>query len=523
MTTALGERMHKFRTAVLAAALGTTLATTVAPAEATPKPSLSFDACPGDLATPYPGMTCASVQVPLDYAAPEKGQLTLLVSKVPARDPAKRRGALFVNPGGPGAGAASYVGKLTKPDGKGATRLPPSVLDSYDIIGMDPRGVGHSSPFACVDPGYFGGPQPDPDATAGQEKLWQTWTKFAAGCQAKAGAVLPHLGTVNVAKDMDLVREKMGERKLSYLGFSYGTYLGAVYGELFGPKIDRMILDGNVNPEPEDLWYQAGLTQPPAVQKRVTDWLTWVAKYDSVFHLGGSAAETTKAWNAALEDFRAHPHGSVGVNELLGLAFNVMFAEVGWEDLGRALSDYAVKHDDSALVGMASPDATAAGVQKTSAFQSVICADSAWPADHAVYERDTAAVAKSSQFAWYNTFTSGAACASWPVPHGTRAPVTGKGMPKILMFNSVGDPATPYAGAVKLHKALPGSVLVTERDSGKHCVFANPIGYTNDRAQQLGAAYLTTGQLPPSDTTIAGHPVPGPSGTAAAEPQRAPA
>lgn len=472
--------------------------------------TIDFGACPADLATAYPELTCANVQVPLDYARPFGKQVTLLVSKVPAKNPAKRQGSLFVNPGGPGGGAADYVGRLSKPNGDGVTRLPASVLEAYDVIGMDPRGVAHSSPVHCVDPSAFAGPQPDPDNPVNFDAIWKFWGTFAKGCDEKSHSLLPHLGTRNVARDMDTLRVRLGGGKLNYLGFSYGTYLGAVYGEMFPQQVGRMVLDGNMNPEPTNLYYEAGLAQAPAMQARVENWLKWVAQYDSVFHLGKTFEQAKAAWDATLADFRKAPHGQVGANELLSAVFGTMYAEPGWTPLAQALSDYVVKKDDAALVDYAQPATDAGNEQSTAAFNAIACVDTAWPTDRAVWERDGAKAAKVSQFGYYNLWTS-AACAQWPVPQESRVLPSGRGLPKILMFNTIGDPATPYAGALKLHKRLPGSVMVTELDSGKHCVFANPIAAVNPDAQRIGADYLVTGALPAKDISIPGHALPVPA------------
>ncbi|GAB2784706.1 alpha/beta hydrolase [Amycolatopsis magusensis] len=496
----------------VAVALGV-VAGTAAPAGAR-QAGLSFGACPEDLAGTYPEMTCTTVQVPLDYTKPFGQQISLLVSKIPSKNPGKKRGSLFVNPGGPGGGAAEYVGRLSKADSTGTTRLPKDVLDAYDLIGMDPRGVEHSSPISCVEPDYFQAPQPDPDAPASRAEYWKVWGGYAEACGAKLKTVLPHLGTKNVARDMDRVRAGLGEDKLSFLGFSYGSYLGPVYGELFPGRTDRIVLDGLVNPEPEQMWYQAGFAQSPAVQQRVEDWLAWIAQYDSVFGLGSSVEQTRAAWNKTLADFRATPHGPVGAYELLGAVFGTMYAESGWEGLAHALSDYVNDGDDQGLLDWASPVPSEAGEQATAIFNAVTCLDAPWPADPAVWEADAAKVAPSSQFAWSNLWSS-AACRTWPAPAEQRVKITGNGLPKALLFQTEKDPATPYAGALKMHQALPGSVLITERDSGKHCVFANPIAVTNPDAQRIGADYLVRGVLPGGDGTIPGHKLPVPTGTSA--------
>jgi pimeloyl-ACP methyl ester carboxylesterase len=479
-------------------------------------PALIFGACPTDIAEFYPALTCATLKVPLDYSRPHGTKISLLVTKHAANNPSKRIGSLVVNPGGPGVSGAADAGSLTRSDATGFTKLDTAVLDAYDIIGFDPRGVFLSSPVSCAAPDHFGAPQPDPDAKASRNELWKLWSSYAVGCQANNKSVLPHLGTVDVARDMDAVRAALGERKLNYLGLSYGTYLGAVYGQLFPQRVGRMILDGNMDPTPKDLWYQVWLDQSAAFQKRFDhDYLPWVAKYDNVFHLGKTVAAVRAAWNKTVTDFRTKPHGDVGGGEMIGAAYAAMFSEAGWIGFTRAFSAYAVGGDDSILTDIAAPDLSADGEQANAIFNSVICADSQWPRSQAKYERDAAKLAKTSQFAWYIMWTSGSACQSWAFDSPSPVQITGKGLPGVLLFNSIGDPGTPYAGALKMHQALPTSVLVTEKNSGKHGVFANPRTAVNPAANAIGTSYLLTGELPATDTTIAGHPLPIPTPDAA--------
>lgn len=508
--------MKKWFLAALVAAVSTASGGVAASAAATapsaPRAGIGFGACPSDLAQSYPDLTCAKVSVPVDYADPGKGSTSVLISKRAARDPAKRRGTLLVDPGGPGAGGAAYVGKLTKPDAAGATRLPAAVLDSYDVIGLDPRGVAHSAdPVSCVDPSYLAGPRPDPDAAANRAAYWTYWTGFARGCEDKSGSLLAHVGTRDVARDMDRIRADLGESKISYLGFSYGTYLGAVYGTMFPGRVDRMVLDGNVDPTPEKMWYRAALAQDAAVQKRFESWEAWAAKYDGTFHLGTTAEQVASAWNRTLADFRKSPHGAVGANELLTTVLGMMYDDSSFQPLAQAVADYTRNGDDAGLVGLATPGTTADAERSTASYTAVICRDAAWPADKSTYETDAAKEAATSQFAWSNMWSSGTPCRDWPVAHEQRVLPDGKGLPPILMFNATGDPATPYAGALRMHRALPSSVLVTEKDSGKHCVFANPLSETNADAQRIGADYLVDGKLPGGDTTIPGHALPVPS------------
>ncbi|WP_232662627.1 alpha/beta fold hydrolase [Pseudonocardia sp. TRM90224] len=499
--------MRKLVLTGVAALLCGTACTTAGPLSAAPSP-LSFGACPADLAEQFPTMTCATFEAPLDYAHPDGPTITLLASRIAAGDPAKRRGTLFVNPGGPGSSAAARIGTITVPDQDGVTRLPQQVIDAYDLIGLDPRGVGHSSPISCVDPEFWNGPQPDPDDPANLGRLWEKWRTFAAGCASRSGDVLAHIGTIDAARDMDLLRSKLGERTISFYGTSYATYLGAVYGELFPQRVDRMLLDAPVDPEPGAMWFEAGFAQAPALEQRFDGWLAWAAAHDDLFHLGATVEAARATVDGVLADLRAAPRGPVGVGEVLGTIYNALFSEVVWNDLATAMSAYAVGHDDSALVGMSTPHVTPEQEQAAAAATAVSCVDAQWPSDHTAYESRAAEATTTSRFAWWNMWLGGAACADWPVPHGERVPITGAGLPPVLMFSPVGDPGAPHAGALAMHRVMPSSVMVTEADSGKHGAFANQQAVLNQTAQDIGAAYLVRGELPAHDITIPGHAVP---------------
>lgn len=489
-----------------------------APAAAPAHSSVQFGACPADLAGPFPSLVCTTMNVPLDYARPHGRTIPLLVSKHPATDPARRRGVLFVDNGGPGGSAAMYAGTLSTPNAGGHTRLSTDVLASYDIIGMDPRGVVHSTPLHCAASDYFTPPQPDPDNPANRDSLWSIWQGYAQQCEQNMGWLLPYVGTVNVARDMDTLREALGERKISYFGVSYGSYIGAVYGQLFPRHVDRMIIDAVLDATVKHLWYNVAFTQAQALQKRLdspNSWsfFNWIAKYDNVFHLGNQDG-VRASFNRLLADWRVHRHGPVGASELIGLLYPTLFSEALWIPVAQALSAAIVGGDDSQLVGLATPGLDAASEQGVAISNAVECVDDTWPHSQARWEADTARSARTSQFAWWLMFSE-SVCRDWPAPQPQAIRLTGRNLPRILMFNSLGDPATVYSGAQHMHRLLSNSVLVTERDSGKHVVFANSQAAANPDANAIGTRYLMTGELPARDVSVPGHPLPVPTAASA--------
>ncbi|ONI81547.1 aminopeptidase [Actinosynnema sp. ALI-1.44] len=513
--------MRKFLTAGLTALLaaGTAGAISV-PAHADAQ--LDFGACPADVAQVYPQLKCATVNVPLDYSRPFGARMNVLVSKQSSANPAKRRGVLFVNPGGPASSAVMQAGKLTQPSANGYTRLPKEVLEAYDVIGVDSRGTGHSQPLSCVDEDYWSRLQPDPDLASERDKSWERWKAFARSCVEKNADKLKYTGSRSVIKDMDHVRTLLGEEKISYLGYSYGTYLGSAYAETYPDRVDRMVLDSSMNPVEPQMWYHNSTGQVTAGAPRQRSYLEWIAKYDNVFHLGKTYDQVNAAWQKLLGDFRARPRGpgkNVGAVELMDVYIANLSHEIYWEPLAKAMADYVLRGDERAVLDWATPSGGAAGESFIAGMISIACVDSDAPADRTRIERDFDQLARTSEFAWYNVSIP-SACANWAAGHDQRIVPSGRNLPPILMFGSDGDSATPYANTVAMHKRLPSSVLVTERGSGTHCVFGSHPAMVNWEAQRIGKAYLADGVLPSGDIDIAPHPLPVPTAStpAAARP-----
>jgi pimeloyl-ACP methyl ester carboxylesterase len=470
-------------------------------------PALQFGPCPEDISKPYPQLRCATVDVPLNYANPAGEKVRLTVSKLAARNPAARRGSLLLNPGGPGGPGADFNGRV-------AQKLPPAVLDSYDLIGFDTRNTAHSTPIMCVDPAtYWKHPLPDPDSPSTRQQNWQRAKEYADGCQQRAGKYLPHLTTPNNARDMDRIRAAMGEEKISFLGYSYGTYLGAVYGQLFPQRVDRMILDSSTNPDTSEVWYRNNLGQDVAAQRRLGLYFDWIAQYDRVFHLGTDRRQVQAAWDAIRDDLRRQPHGNLGPSEFIDMSFNALYGESSWITLANAMSDYRNRHDDRKLTEQVSTK-DAAAENNNAIYNAVECADAPWPKRHAEWERDSTELARRYPLAaWYNSWTV-APCAEWHGPHHTPLKITGQHLPPVLMFNSVHDVATPYEGAQEMHRSLPSSVLVTEDNAGKHGVYALA---GNEEANRIGTEYLVRGTPPAEDVHIPGHPLPDPTNPQSAQ------
>src|SRR3984957_12847723 len=243
--------------------------------------TLNWTPCTGELA----GLECASLQVPLNYADPAGKKISIALSMIPATAPAdQRQGVMLVNPGGPGAAGRSLAADVEQ-------GLRPQGASEYDIVGFDPRGVGGSSPSLSCDPSFFSGVRPDyiPGSAAAEQVLIGRAKTYAAGCEQRYGWFLPYETTVNMARDMDQIRQSFGVKQVTYYGISYGTYLGQVGGALFPTQVRRMVLDSTV--DPTGAWYADNISQDGAFQQRLDAFFAWIARYDDVYQLGSTTAE----------------------------------------------------------------------------------------------------------------------------------------------------------------------------------------------------------------------------------------
>ena len=427
--------------------------------------AVQWHPCTGQLA----GLQCASLQVPLDYADPNGRKLTLALSMVPATAPkSQQQGVLLVNPGGPGAPGRSLAGAV-------ATGVSPQVAAEYDIVGFDPRGVGGSVPALSCDPGFFSGVRPDSiPANATAEQLLITRAKaYAADCEKRFGWLLPYMTTVNMARDMDQIREALGVQKINYYGFSWGTYLGQVYGTLFPDRVRRMVLDSTV--DPTGVWYTDNISQDYAFQSRLDAFFAWAAKYDGTYHLGGTAAAVRTAFYRARAQLKANPiagpNGPVmGPDEYDDTFLIAGYLNTAWPGLALALSQYLNGGSASGLVNQFEEwGVPNDNEQQFAVYNAVQCADVNWPRDWAKWHADTTQVYKTAPFqAWDNAWFN-AACAFWPVK-GPDKPlqIKGQGLPPILMLQGTLDAATPYPGAQNAHKLLPSARMVVVEGGGNH-------------------------------------------------------
>ncbi|MET8244050.1 alpha/beta hydrolase [Streptomyces sp. NPDC005202] len=465
-------------------------------------------------------MECGTVSVPLDYAHPDGKQIRLTVSRVRAvhKDPhnSKRRvprqGVLVHNPGGPGANGMYFplIGLLPKWK---------RIAAAYDLVGYAPRGVGRSAPLSCEDPkGFFKAPSPSPTQPDESYKPDEPYKKeriaeakaYADGCAQRAGKALRHYNSLNNARDLDVLRAALGEEKLTFMGASYGTYFGALYATLFPSHVRRMVFDSAVNPDPAQIWYRNNLDQSAAFEDRWADFREWMARHDDVYGLGRTAEQVRTSYERARAQLAAEPaDGAVGPEQLQGAFLMAGYYDDHWPSTAEALSAY-LKGDPKPLVELAAPyqDGAAEAENSNAVYTAVECNDAPWPTDFRVWDRDNTRLARVAPFVTWSNAWMNLPCAYWPAPRQQPLDVrTGPGeLPPTLILAAERDAATPYGGALELHRRLAGSVLVTERDSGTHGIAGGPNRCVNAYLE----AYLLEGRLPVRRAACAPHPEPQP-------------
>ena len=462
--------------------------------------SVQWGACPADVTKP--GLQCGTIEVPLDYRQPDGRKIEVAISRLASQNPAKRRGVLLVNQGGPGETGLQWPADLR--DGPtGDAKLPQSVLDSYDIIGFDPRGVGHSTPVTCnltQEQQERGNIPPYARNAADVVKQSGAAKAIAQQCATSSSAwMLPYVTTANTARDMDQIREALGEPKISYDGYSYGTYLGAVYTTMFPARSDRIILDSSLGPGGLD--YDAMRLWGPGFQQRFPDFAKYAAAQPG-HKLGSTPAQVTAKFNELASRYDQHPVPGLDGAAFRLVSFSLLYNNKAFD----RMVNFLVGVDPSQPPAPPSPssapaaagDAPAAGNDNIiSSFFYVTCGDSSWPASLPGYQLNVAV-----DRALYPMFGAAGsnvgACAYWPSkPVEPKVRITAQGPSNVLMMQNLRDPATPLAGALETRAAFGDRARMVTVDAGGHGVYL--VGQANTCASDTVTGYLVNGQLPAHD------------------------
>ena len=455
-----------------------------AAAAASYTPSLSWSAC-----GPGSSDQCASFAVPLDYANPDGDRITLAVRMRPHTS-ASSKGFLLANPGGPGGSGTGLVGL--------AGAIPNGVGHAYDLIGFDPRGVGASTPSLHCNSRFFGVDRPS--FVPRSHRLMRFWktktTRYAAACGRSAAArLLPHLSTMDTVMDMDSLRQALvGSGKISFYGFSYGTYLGQVYATAYPTRVDKFVLDGVVNPT--DYWYGANLKQEVGFDRNLNIFFRWIAAHPHAYHLGTSRKAIRRGYNALLKRLDRHPayHRKLGPDEVTDALVNAGYYVYDWDSIATAYSRLVRKGHGGALFGIYA-DSNMGDDNGYAVYLGVQCSDVLRP-PWSTQVRDARRINRKRPFlAWDNTWYN-APCRTWPARSHTRIPVSGAAATadggKFLLVNETLDAATPFSGALKVRSLFPQSALIAGIRGTTHAGSLSGVSCVDSRI----ATFLRSGTLP---------------------------
>jgi pimeloyl-ACP methyl ester carboxylesterase len=411
---------------------------------------------------------CATAQVPLDYDAPDGEVIELALLRAPATGD-DRLGTLLVNPGGPGGSGIDYAASTVVND---------AVHERYDIVGFDPRGVGESTPVDCLsdaDLDEFVSADGSPD-DAGEVMLLQVQAaEFTGGCATRAVERLPHVGTSDVARDVDVLRAVLGDEQLNYLGKSYGTYIGALYAEQFPERVGRVVLDGAIDPALTGA--ELALGQADGFERALGAYLDHCLEGEEC-PLGRIETEARSTLTNLLDVIDATPLPTADESRpltqslaLRGIALPLYLnPDEGYAVLSLALDD-ALAGDGAALLTLAdlylfrNPDGTYDG-NTNEAIYAVNCLDR--PHAGSIAEIEAAAPVFEAASPIFGSFLAWdeVTCVEWPVPPASEpARVSAAGAPPIVVVGTTGDPATPYEWAESLAAQLESGVLVSYEGS----------------------------------------------------------
>lgn len=491
----------------------------------------------GDLRTRSPGarVECARVVVPMDWARPAAGTISLLVTRVPRRvEPGDTRPTrvMFVNPGGPGSAAAWMA--------PGVAFAQRQVHRTSDIVAVDPRGTGGSTPLACLmlDDGVRDYRTPTAREIALQQEAAR---REVQGCVAQNARYLRNIGTGAMVRDLDHVRSLMGADTIDYYGVSAGTWLGAHYAQAYPRRVGRFVLDGNTQFTSD--WRRSFAWQPRGFERRFRQqFLPWLARHHRVYRLGSTAAATAAAYERLRARVAAGDLDAFSPNDLDSVVVEGLYFDVNFPDLAELLSALtrtiapgrAVGADGGVsaraaraavaafrqhLLGEAAAGVGDGGVAgrglgegasprsyrsaASTVFMAVQCNDDVWDRRPSTYRREGIALGARYPLLGYTWVTS--SCAYWPYRVSPLPRPTGRGVPPMLMVQSELDAATPWEGASLADRSHASTRLLTVDDSGNHGSFM-----TGNRCVESAVnSWLVGGRLPAPGATCRGLPLPG--------------
>lgn len=443
-------------------------------------------------------LDCTWVTVPLDYADPAGATIKLRVNRDRTSSPGTHAGTILINPGGPGVSGLNFTSYIS-------SLLSAEVTKQYDVVGFDPRSVGKSEPVKCMTDAFtvkWLNTDVTPDTKSEQQTLLDRASQIGAGCLKYTPAITDHDSTIDAARDLDIIRAALGESKLDYLGFSYGTYLGTIYAGLFPGNVGRLVLDGALDPTLNAMQLSHGQSDgfQLALKRFMNDCLD-----RSSCPFDGSTAKALSSLNSFLVGLDSHPMQArprqpLVQSQAISAVFGSLYATWQWPNLRSALRKAVNNGNGIAMQDLAfnSTDRTVSGKFMTnmqSAFLAIGCTDTTAPpkrkglADAAKnWAKGTTVPELARAMSWGN-----APCSYWPVSASApQQAVTAEGAPTILVIGTKYDPATPLAWAKALASQLSSGTLLQYNGDG-HTAF----GGSSNCIDNAVDAFFLTGVAPP--------------------------
>ncbi|NOL43215.1 alpha/beta fold hydrolase [Kribbella sandramycini] len=448
-------------------------------------------------------MECATIVVPKNYRKPADGNLSIAISRRKATDPAKRQGVLLLNPGGPGGDG------LLMPQGFKNDK----VAGPFDLIGFDPRGTGRSSTLHCAEPPIV--PLYETRPTDKQfAQIAADAEAMEKGCEAAGGGLRKYITTANTARDMDVIRAAIGEKKINYLGYSYGTLLGAVYGSLFPGGLNRSVLDASMHPDWQ--YYEQAKQVSVAARENFDALAAWMAERDSRYHFGKTQADVRTYLDGIRAKLAARPvawPGEPGMPEIDGTWFDIILGGSGYRPAWALAAELIGQIRDAAnnpAQAKLSPDAGKAlkilygNIKKTynGVFPAVTC-EAVWSKDPKGYEEQMRLFREKYPYGPGAMQAAPTNCSfAKSKPQEPLVDLKRKGYPVGLVVGAEFDPATQYDGSPAMAAALNNN-LISVRDEGSHGQYG-----TNPCVTKKVDDYLIKGILPGSRVECEGAPRP---------------
>lgn len=426
---------------------------------------------------------CALLEVPLDYDDPSGEKLNLGITRVPASG--DRVGALFVNPGGPG-------GEVNDMPAGMASQLPTEITDHFDIVALDPRGVGEANLVSCdYDLTELYGVDHVITSPEAETELVSTSEDYVDSCTTTVGAdTLEHMGTRNVARDMDMAREALGDEQISFLGYSYGTLIGQVYADLFPERVRAMVLDGVV--EPGNTGLESAETQALGFETALASFADDCDARSSCPLAPDTLDEVGSLLDAVADDPIPASPSELGSSELsLALAMP-LYSEQMWPQLAQGVAD-AIEGDGTGLMQLYQQYLDLANFD---VYFAVNCLDYAWPDNPDEHLAEASSIGETAPHFGESITNDYIRCAMWPVEAEPLESVTAPGTPPILVVSTTNDPATPYESGVNVAETLEAGVLLTY-EGDQHGI----VGQGQECVDTAAFTYLLNLDPPPDGTT----------------------